>query len=96
MHTLHERQFHLLMASLVIASLLLEQEASRLLPLWQMPEIGLLTFTLGLCWLALFAGHRVKNLHLRITVLEERLEHTIRLTEAIEEDVRARRGLPRL
>jgi hypothetical protein len=96
MHTLHERQFHLLMASLVIASLLLEQEASRLLPLWQMPEIGLLTFTLGLCWLALFAGHRVKNLHLRITVLEERLEHTIRRTEAIEEDVRARRGLPRL
>ena len=96
MHTLHERQFHLLMASLVIASLRLEQEASRLLPLWQMPEIGLLTFTLGLCWLALFAGHRVKNLHLRITVLEERLEHTIRRTEAIEEDVRARRGLPRL
>ncbi|MEQ1632846.1 MAG: hypothetical protein ABL997_10770 [Planctomycetota bacterium] len=84
------------MATLVIASLLLEQEAGRLVPAWKLPEVGLLTFTLGMCWLALFAGHRVKNLHLRIEILEDRLERTMERTDAIEGDARARRSLPPL
>jgi hypothetical protein len=94
MRTLHEPQFHLLMATLVVASLLLEQEGPRLVRGLTLPEVGLLTFTLGMCWLALFAGHRIKNLHLRIEALEERLRRTAAIAQALEDDARARRGLP--
>lgn len=94
MRTLNERQFHLTMATLVVASLVLEHEASHLVVGWRMPEAGLVTFTLGMCWLALFAAHRVRNLHQRIEVLEDRLERTERLAQALEDEARARRSVP--
>lgn len=94
MRTLAEPQFHLLMASLVLAALFLEQQGPRWLPGWSVPQIGLLTFTLGMCWLALFAGHRIRNLHQRIAVLEDRLDRTMQRTDTLEDDARHRRGLP--
>lgn len=96
MRTLNERQFHLTMVTLVIASLILEHEASRIVPGWRMPDVGLVTFTLGLCWLALFAAHRIRNLHLRLEVLEDRLERTERRAQILEDEARARRSLPLL
>lgn len=94
MRTLNERQFHLTMSALVVGSLLLEREAGRLVDGWRMPEVGLVTVTLGLCWVALFAAHRVRNLHLRLEVLADRLERTEKRAQALEDDARARRGLP--
>lgn len=94
MRALQEPQFHLLMTVLVIASLLLDQEAGKLLPQWSMPKVGLVTFTLGLCWVALFAAHRIANLHKRIEVLRDQLERTVSRTDALEDDARQRRGLP--
>lgn len=95
MRTLAEPQFHLLMTTLVIGSILLDQEASRFLPGWNMPRIGIVTFTLGLCWLALFAAHRIANLHAQITVLKEHVERLARRADVLEDDARSRRGLPR-
>ena len=96
MRTLHEPQFHMLMAALVVGSMLLEQEGPRLVRGFAVPQVGALTFTLGLCWLALFAAHRIRNLHLRVDALEERLRRTTAVVQALEDDARARRGLPRL
>ena len=94
MRTLREQQFHLLMAFLVIASMFVDQNATKVLPFWNMTTIGLVTFALGLCWVALFAAHRIRNLHERILVLEERLERTSQRAEMLEDDARRRRGLP--
>ena len=94
MRTLQERPFHLLMATLLIGSLLLDQEAGRHLPTWSMPRVGLVTFALGLVWIALFAGYRLRHLQTRIDVLEDRLERTSRRADALEDETRRRRGLP--
>jgi|KBSSwiStaDraftv2_1062776.scaffolds.fasta_scaffold428483_2 hypothetical protein len=94
MRALAEPQFHLLMTVLVVASLVLDQEASHWLPTWNMPKVGVVTFTLGLCWVALFAAHRIANLHRRLDVLQDLLDRTVRRTDALEDDARTRRGLP--
>ncbi len=94
MRALPEPQFHLLMTALVLASLAVDQEMPKLLHDWNMPKVGLVTFTLGLCWIALFAAHRIANLHRRIEVLQDQLERTARRTDALEDDARARRSLP--
>ena len=94
MRTLTEDRFHLLMTVLVIGSLFLDREAPTLLPGWHMPEVGIVTFTLGLCWVALFAAHRIANLHARIQVLADQIERAQRRTDALEDDARQRRGLP--
>lgn len=96
MRSLQEPQFHTLMAGLVLLSLLLEQEGPKLLPGMALPDVGLLTFTLGMCWIALFSAHRVRNLSQRIDALEERLRRTTEIAQMLEDDARARRSLPRL
>ena len=45
------------MAALVIASLFLEHIANTKLPNWSQPQIGIITFVLGMAWIALFAMH---------------------------------------
>ena len=94
MRSLAEGQFHAVMAVLVIGSLFLDQGAQKVLPTWTMPRVGFVTFALGLVWLALFAAHRIKNLHARLDVLEDRLERTTRRADALEDEARRRRGLP--
>jgi len=93
MRSLTEPQFHMLMVTLVVASLFADQELPHLLPSWNMPKIGLVTFTLGLCWMALFAGHRVRNLHQRIEVLQDKVDRLSNKTDALEADARHRRKL---
>lgn len=93
MRTFGENQFHLLMAGLAVGSLFLDQFAQKALPTWTMPKIGLVTFALGLCWVALFAGHRVRNLHERMRVLEDRLQRVDRRADALEDVERRRRQL---
>lgn len=94
MRTLAEPQFHMLMTALVVVSIALDQELPRLVPAWSMPKVGLATFTLGMCWLALFSAHRIANLHKRLEVLRDQLDRTARRTDALEDDARARRSLP--
>lgn len=95
MRSLTEPQFHMLMALLVIGSLFLDQHVTKILPTWNMPSIGLVTFLLGMVWVTLFAAHRFRNLQERITVLEDRLDRNIAHTTALEDDSRRRRGIPR-
>jgi hypothetical protein len=96
MRTLQEPQFHMLMAGLVVASVLIEQEAPNLVTGLALPDVGLLTFTLGVAWIALFAAHRIRSLSERIDALEQRLRRTTETTQALEDEARARRSLPRL
>lgn len=94
MRTLGENQFHLLMGTLAIGSLFLDDAARKALPTWTMPRVGLVTLALGLCWVALFAGYRMRNLSLRIKVLEDRLERVDRRADTLEDIERQRRRLP--
>ncbi|HLQ37440.1 MAG TPA: hypothetical protein VK348_06550 [Planctomycetota bacterium] len=94
MRALSENQFHTIMAALVVGSLLLDRAAPKLLPTWSPPLVGVITFALGLVWVALFAAHRFRNLGERIRVLEDRLDRTSRKADLLEDDARRRRGLP--
>jgi hypothetical protein len=82
------------MAALVIASLFLEHLANTRLPNWSSPQIGIVTFVLGLAWVALAAFHHAKSLQTKVRSLEQRLEQLDQVTEALVEDQRRRRSLP--
>ena len=94
MRSLAEGQFHAVMAVLVVASLFLDRGASQLIPTWSNPSIGLVTFALGLVWVALFGAHRLRNLQLQLRVLEDRLDRITARADSLEDEARRRRGLP--
>jgi hypothetical protein len=90
----NDTAFHLRMAALLIASLFLEQLATTHLPNWSSPRIGVVTFVLGLLWVALFAFHHAGAMQNRVRVLEDKLERLIHQAYALEDERRARRSLP--
>jgi hypothetical protein len=90
----NDRTFHLRMAALLVGALFLEHLARTRIPGWSAPEIGVVTFVLGMAWVALTAFHHGQMQRDRITVLEDRLERLAARTDAIEDDRRARRSLP--
>ncbi len=58
MRSLGEHQFHLLMGVLVIGSLFLDRLMAKVVATWTPPQVGLITFALGMVWVGLFAAHR--------------------------------------
>ena len=84
------------MAALVIVSLFVEHNAPRWLPNWSAPQIGVITFVLGLAWVTLFAAHNANATQERIRVLEDRLERTTQLAEMLADETRDRRSLPKM
>lgn len=90
----NDTSFHLRMAALVIASLFLEQLAQRNLPNWTSPQIGVVSFALGLAWVALFAFHHGRALQDKVRVLEDRIDRLTHRVDADEDALRARRSLP--
>lgn len=82
------------MAALVIASLFLEHIANTRLPNWSSPQIGIITFVMGMAWIALFTMHHGVALQDRIRVLEDKLERTNQLAEMLADETRQRRSLP--
>lgn len=92
----NDTAFHLRMAALVIGSLFLEQLASTRLPNWSSPRIGVVTFVLGLAWVALAAFHHARTMQDKVRVLEDKLDRLAARTDAIEHDRRSRRSLPPL
>ncbi len=74
MVTVGERNFHLLMAGLLLASTVLDSAMRRLLPAWNPPQVGFVTLALGLVWIALFAAYRIRRLDEALRVAEARIE----------------------
>lgn len=92
----NDTAFHLRMAAFLIGGMLLENLAERNLPGWSEPHVGVLAFLLGLAWVFLYAFHVTGVLRSRIADLEQRLERTQQLTEAMADERRQRRALPPL
>jgi len=90
----NDTAFHLRMAALLIASMFLEHLAATRLTHWSSPRIGIITFVLGLAWVALASFHHAKVTQERIRVLEAKLDRLTALTDALADDHRARRSLP--
>ena len=78
----NDTQLHLRMAALVIGSLFLEQLAKKHLEHWTSPEIGIVTFVLGLAWVALTAFHHARTSEERLRVVEARLAKLDAQTQA--------------
>ena len=90
----NDTAFHLRMAALVIASMFLEHLANTRLPNWSSPQIGVVTFVLGMAWVALLAMHHGQAMKDRIRVLEDRIDRTDQLAEMLADELRQRRSLP--
>lgn len=94
MRSLGENQFHLLMGVLVVGSLFLDHLMRRAVATWTSPQVGLITFALGLVWVGLFAAHRARRSEERVRVAEDRVERLQQLVRALEDLERERRRLP--
>lgn len=92
----NDTAFHLRMAALLIGAMFLEQLASRYLPHWSSPTVGILAFVLGLSWVALAAFHHAKAMQDKLRVLEDKLDRLAARSDALEDERRARRALPPL
>jgi hypothetical protein len=90
----NDTTFHLRMAALVIASLFLEHLAATRLPSWSSPQVGIITFVLGLAWVALAAFHHARTMQDKMRVLEDKLDRLLARSDALEDERRARRSLP--
>jgi hypothetical protein len=82
------------MAALLIASLFLEHMANTRLENWSSPQIGIVTFVMGMAWIMLFTMNHGVSLQDRIRVLEDKLERTNHLAETLADEIRQRRALP--
>ena len=89
----NDTAFHLKMAALVIVSLFVEHNAPKWLPDWSAPQIGVVTFVLGLAWVTLFAAHHAQATQARIRALEDKLERTNQLAEMLADEARQRLSL---
>ena len=94
MRSLGENQFHLLMGILVIGSLFLDRLMTRMVATWTSPQVGLITFALGLVWVGLFAAHRARKTNDRVAVAEDKVDRLAQLVRALEDVERERRRLP--
>ena len=90
----NDMPFHMRMAALLIVSLFLEHLANTRLPNWSSPQIGIVTFVLGMAWIALFSMHHGVALQDHIRVLEDKLDRVTQLAEKLADDTRQRRSLP--
>lgn len=90
MRTLTETQFHTVMGVLLVGSLFLDEGARALLPTWNPPQIGLISFVLGLVWVGLFAAHRHTKAAERLLVAEDRLQRLENRLAALEDEERRR------
>ncbi len=92
MHTIQERNFHLLMGGLFLSSLVLDPAMRSIMPEWKPPAVGFVTLAVGLVWIGRYTWWRtgahdreVKRLRERLDALEDRLER-------VEETQRADRA----
>ncbi len=90
----NDTAFHLRMAALLIGAMFLEQLATKYLPHWSSPTIGVLAFVLGLSWVALAAFQHARAMQDRMRVLEDKLDRLAARADALEDERRARRSLP--
>jgi hypothetical protein len=90
----NDTPFHLRMAALLIAALFLEHMANTRLENWSSPQIGIVTFVMGMAWIMLFTMNHGVSLQDRIRVLEDKLERTNHLAETLADEIRKRRSLP--
>ncbi len=90
MRSLGENGFHVLMASLVVLSTLLDPALRGVLPSWRPPEVGFVTFTLAVVWLVVFVGYRTRVIDERLRVLEDRAERAQQKLAALEDAERQR------
>lgn len=91
----HDTSFHLRMATLLVAALFVEHLAAQRLPLWNSPRIGVVAFVLGLAWVAMTAFHATREQQARIRLLTDKVERLQAHVDALADDARARRSLPR-
>ncbi len=91
----HDTGFHLRMAALLVVALFVEHLAAERLPLWNSPRIGVVSFVLGLSWVALAAFHHARHQQERVRALEDKVGRLQAHVDALADDARARRSLPR-
>ena len=87
MFSVGERSFHLSMLAMLIAALLLDNFIPDFLPDWRAPEVGILTFVIGLVWIGRYTAWRAELQDERTRVIEDRIARLDRLQRGLEDEV---------
>lgn len=91
----NDTQFHLRMATLLVAALFLEHLAATRLHTWSAPQIGVVAFVLGLVWVALTGFQHSRAQADRLRILEDRIGRLTEQVDVLTDELRTRRSLPR-
>ncbi|MBK8978961.1 MAG: hypothetical protein IPM29_23925 [Planctomycetes bacterium] len=89
-----ERNFHLLMGGVFVASIVAEQALAALLPTWNPPRLGFVSIVVGLVWVGRYAAWRAELDAERRRVLEDRIERLEARQRELERELRARHRDP--
>ncbi len=88
-------QLHLVFGLLFIGSIFLSNQAKKILPTWNDPEIHLLSLAVAFLWLGTIFQRKVKALDDRCKVLKDRLERANAKIDGLERDKAEQNRLPR-
>jgi hypothetical protein len=87
MTALSEGNFHVLMGALLFASTFLDRAIAAVFPAWSPPGVGLVTLVLGLLWVGLFVGYRMRQHNDTLRVVADRLDRAERKIAALEAEL---------
>lgn len=87
----NESNFHLLMGAALFASTFVDRAIRAAFPGWNPPEVSLLTLVIGLLWVAVFVGYRMRGQHDDVRVLRERVDRAEQRMAAMEDHLRRER-----
>jgi hypothetical protein len=85
---MNEARLHTLFGVLFVLSVFLSEQVEKVLPTWNDPKLGLLSFVVAILWLVLFFMSRGSTLNDDVKVLKdrvERMEHRVRSLEDEQE-----------
>lgn len=90
MHSVGERNFHLVMGGVFVVAVIIENALPKILPAWSPPQLGFLAFIVGLVWVGRYAAWRSELHDERDRVVDEKVERLERAQRALEDDLRER------
>lgn len=81
-----EARLHTLFGVLFVLSVFLSEQIEKVLPTWNDPKLGLLSFVVAILWLVLFFMSRGSTLGDEVKVLKDRVERMEQRVRSLEDE----------
>ena len=83
-----ETRVHTIFGILFVLSFFGTEQIAKLLPTWNDPKVGLLSFVIGVLWLTMFFLGRAKPIVDEMKVVRDRLERIENRLQRLEDEQR--------